>query len=388
MGGAGGGVSLSYTAPANIDKLIEASIDKIYKKKLQSGDIDAELFRANANTIYKGVTDAATKDGVQGPGSNLSTEMKGKLKVNAFTAAAFKQYKNNEEIAALLIDENGKQRSFAEFKKLAKPMMDTFNKNHLQSEYNLAVRSSQSAAKWATYVKRGGKIQYRTVGDSNVRDEHAMLQGTIKAVDDPFWNYHFPPNGWGCRCGTSWVTDDTPDVEPKGMPEIPAPFRNNVGKTGQIFNPAHPYFADVDSDTAKQLTNIAEKEAGVKEPVNKELRKQVLEKAKTLLVEGALQVSKKELNKPITFTTKGIKEAINQPHKAYDAKNESLLNIIDIIKSSKYIGFKKDAKNRAEIVGFHYYETIISEVESLIVIMETKEGKFNFYSITEKNKPQ
>ncbi|TAE20566.1 MAG: hypothetical protein EAZ92_17920, partial [Candidatus Kapaibacterium sp.] len=111
-----------YSAAVNIDKLIEASISKIYKKKLQAGDIDADLFRANATKIYEGVKVGYRKDGVQGPGTNLSNETLNKLKVNSYTAAAFKQYKNNEEIASLLTDENGKQRSFAEFKKAAKPL--------------------------------------------------------------------------------------------------------------------------------------------------------------------------------------------------------------------------------------------------------------------------
>lgn len=198
---------------------------------------------------------------MQGRGTNLNAAMLEKLKVNSYTAAAFKQYKNNTEIVALLFDESGNRRSFAQFKAAAKPLMETFNKTHLQAEYNLAVRSAQSAAKWATYEKRGGKIKYVTVGDANVRDEHALLNGTIKPVNDVFWDNHFPPNDWGCRCGTSWVADDTPDVEPQGYPDIPPPFQNNVGKTGQIFNPKHPYFADVDKATAKELTNFATKEA-------------------------------------------------------------------------------------------------------------------------------
>jgi len=256
-------VELSYQAPFGIDTLIENCIEKIFHKKLKAGDIDADLFRANAKKIYEGVKAGATKDGVQGPGSNLSQSMLHKLKLNSFTAAVFKNYKNNLEIAALVTDENGNRRSFEEFSKLAKPLLETYNKTHLQREYTLALRSSQTAAKWATYEKRGGKIKYQTVGDANVRDDHRLLDGTIKPVNDPFWDYHFPPNGWGCRCGTSWVSDDTPDVEPQGLPNLPPPFQNNPGKTGQIFNPKHPYFADVDGDTAAQLRKIAEKEAAI-----------------------------------------------------------------------------------------------------------------------------
>jgi SPP1 gp7 family putative phage head morphogenesis protein len=32
------------------------------------------------------------------------------------------------------------------------------------------------------------------------RHEHANWHGTVLPVDDPWWNSHFPPNGFSCRC--------------------------------------------------------------------------------------------------------------------------------------------------------------------------------------------
>ena len=43
-------------------------------------------------------------------------------------------------------------------------------------------------------------LMWMTVGDGNVRDEHAALDGLILPVDDPFWKRHYPPDGFGCRC--------------------------------------------------------------------------------------------------------------------------------------------------------------------------------------------
>ena len=42
--------------------------------------------------------------------------------------------------------------------------------------------------------------QYVTVGDANVRDEHAALDGLTLPADSPFWATHWPPWEWGCRC--------------------------------------------------------------------------------------------------------------------------------------------------------------------------------------------
>ncbi len=46
---------------------------------------------------------------------------------------------------------------------------------------------------------------YRTVGNgtagvNDVRPEHARLHGLLFAWNDPFWEYHDPPWGDGCRC--------------------------------------------------------------------------------------------------------------------------------------------------------------------------------------------
>ncbi len=48
--------------------------------------------------------------------------------------------------------------------------------------------------------------QYHTVGDGNVRDAHAALDGKVLPADDPFWSDHYPPWDFGCRCFVSAMT--------------------------------------------------------------------------------------------------------------------------------------------------------------------------------------
>lgn len=122
----------------------------------------------------------------------------------------------------------------------------------------------------------------------------------------------------------------------------------------------------------------------MKEIVDKELRTSVLEKTRKSLVDGKISVSRKELKSDIFFTTKGLKEALNQPHFAYNEKNYAVLNIVELIKGSKYIGFKKDSKERAEINGFHYFEIQICGKNSYILIMERRTGENIFYTISDK----
>ena len=48
--------------------------------------------------------------------------------------------------------------------------------------------------------------QYLTVGDDNVRDSHAALDGLVLPADDPFWDTHYPPWDFNCRCVVAAVT--------------------------------------------------------------------------------------------------------------------------------------------------------------------------------------
>jgi SPP1 gp7 family putative phage head morphogenesis protein len=42
--------------------------------------------------------------------------------------------------------------------------------------------------------------QYHAVMDDRTRPAHATLNGMIQSADSPFWDTHFPPWGFNCRC--------------------------------------------------------------------------------------------------------------------------------------------------------------------------------------------
>lgn len=43
-------------------------------------------------------------------------------------------------------------------------------------------------------------LQYLATEDDRTRDSHLALNGLILPKNDPFWEKHFPPWEWGCRC--------------------------------------------------------------------------------------------------------------------------------------------------------------------------------------------
>lgn len=42
--------------------------------------------------------------------------------------------------------------------------------------------------------------QYVAILDGRTRPSHRAVNGKVLRYDDPFWQSHYPPNGWGCRC--------------------------------------------------------------------------------------------------------------------------------------------------------------------------------------------
>ena len=50
--------------------------------------------------------------------------------------------------------------------------------------------------------------QYLATEDDHVRDTHLALNGIVRPKDDPFWDDHFPPWEWGCRCRVRPMNQD------------------------------------------------------------------------------------------------------------------------------------------------------------------------------------
>jgi SPP1 gp7 family putative phage head morphogenesis protein len=69
--------------------------------------------------------------------------------------------------------------------------------------FNNNLRPAQMAGRWKQIQRvktQRPYLVYRTVGDSNVRPEHEKWNAIALPVDDPWWDIHYPPNDYGCRC--------------------------------------------------------------------------------------------------------------------------------------------------------------------------------------------
>lgn len=154
----------------------------------------------------------------------------------------------------MLKGDDGNFKPFQQFLKDVETINKVYNRNYLQAEYNFATASTQMAVKWKEWEQDGDRydLQYRTAGDSRVREEHAALDGITLPPSDPFWDSYLPPNGWNCRCTAVQVRQgkyprsDSAAAMAAGANCTDTPkkqiFRFNPGKQKKIFPPKHPYF--------------------------------------------------------------------------------------------------------------------------------------------------
>lgn len=89
---------------------------------------------------------------------------------------------------------------------------------------------------------------------------------------------------------------------------------------------------------------------------------------------------------PILISTKGIKEYLNQPHTDYLEKNELVRNLPNLIEKSTFVGRIEDYKGKEDVDSCLLFRTSELSTESLLIILQKKNGTSLFYSISDKTK--
>ena len=79
----------------------------------------------------------------------------------------------------------------------------------LKTIYNVNMRSAYQKGQYDRTMASDlhPYLMYRIGPSIKHREEHAGWNGLILPKDDPFWDSHFPPNGWGCKCYTRAVSE-------------------------------------------------------------------------------------------------------------------------------------------------------------------------------------
>jgi SPP1 gp7 family putative phage head morphogenesis protein len=109
----------------------------------------------------------------------------------------------------------------------------------LRTIYRANLRTARAAGQWERAQRTKEALPYFVyeLGPSERhRPEHAALAGLVLPIDDPFWDTHMPPNGWGCKCRVRQV--GPVQLRREGLrvgmaPTVPTrTWRNN--RTGEV----------------------------------------------------------------------------------------------------------------------------------------------------------
>lgn len=165
-----------------------------------------------------------------------------------------------------------------------------FDPARLKLIYDTNTRMAYSAGVWQRIERNQATspyIRYITKRDERVRASHRAWDNLTLPVGHPFWNAHFPPNGWRCRCRAMSMSQADYDkgLAPDGRqlgkqaPEIElVEWRNKrTGAVEMVPRGVDPAFAYNPGKAAQRAANLeqlkADKLAALAAPIRQAAEK-------------------------------------------------------------------------------------------------------------------
>lgn len=162
-----------------------------------------------------------------------------------------------------------------------KKLVQLGSPQRLRTIYQTNMRQAQAAGRWERMERTRAErpyLRYVCLVDGLERKEHREWHNTVLPADDPWWDTHSPPNGWGCRCRIQQLSErelarlrahpvlgkDLKTVAPEDVPRIyenprtgarvrvprgiDPGFEYNPGAEPRAYNPGH---AELDAPALK-----------------------------------------------------------------------------------------------------------------------------------------
>jgi SPP1 gp7 family putative phage head morphogenesis protein len=106
--------------------------------------------------------------------------------------------------------------------------------------FDTNLRTAHMAGRWAQIQRTKARrpfLQYLTVGDQRVRPEHRKWDAIVLPIDNQWWNTHYPPNGWGCRCTVRTLSERQLRREGLNVTSAPPlrPTERINTRTGEVY---------------------------------------------------------------------------------------------------------------------------------------------------------
>ena len=299
---------------------IHRALKRIYEKDFRPmEDIELEMFEVTWKTL-----NIATEKGFgtrkpDDPDFDFYRE----IRSNNAVFAAFKVHRAQNDMAALLLDKNGNLKPFEQWVKEVMPIADHQMRQWMRTEYDTAVIRAHQAADWRQFEREKDVLpNLKWMPSTSIIPgaDHRLFWGTVRPVDDPFWNVHRPGDRWNCKCTLS-STDEKPTSLPddKGWDKAHDGLENNTAKDAKLFSDSHPYRKEAypgAEDAADRLTKrIREMIEEMPDNLTQEEKEAIA--MNNLKLEKALGITK---GKPMTYEEANKGKENPNYSKSYDYK--------------------------------------------------------------------
>ena len=228
-------------------------------------DIEINLFNEICDRINEAARKGLDESGTVDPDDDFRTAI---LRNNE-VFAAFKVHRMQNDMAKLLLDSNGNLKPFEQWRKEVMPIASHQVGQWLRTEYNTAVLRAHQAADWQQFEREKDvlpNLRWMPSTSVNPGKDHMVFWGTVRPIDDPFWNEHRPGDRWNCKCDLSSTDDPVTEIPDFTKKDNPHPgLDNNPGKDGKLFSDTHPYIANAYPGAKKAVERLMGKLDTVRE---------------------------------------------------------------------------------------------------------------------------
>lgn len=181
-------------------------------------------------------------------------DLQGLIHAKAFTVAGATEIEILNELYTAVDKAISDGETISDFRKRFDKIVDDHGWSYkgkrgwrTQVIYQNNKNTARAAGRWEQQNRlkeRRPYLLYLTAGDSRVRPDHNRWNYILLPVDHPFWDTHYPPNGYNCRCKV--VSLNKRDIARMGL-SITKP--ESVNKYMQSFKV-------VDASTGEELDKL------------------------------------------------------------------------------------------------------------------------------------
>lgn len=246
--------------------MLRRALRNIYGKNFHPmTDIEINLF----NEICDRINEAARKGFDESGAVDPDDDFRAAILRNNEVFVAFKVHRMQNDMARLLLDSNGNLKPFEQWRKEVMPIASHQVGQWLRTEYNTAVLRAHQAADWQQFEREKDvlpNLRWMPSTSVNPGKDHMVFWGTVRPIDDPFWNEHRPGDRWNCKCDLSSTDDPVTEIPDFTRKDNPHPgLDNNPGKDGKLFSDTHPYIANAYPGAKKAVERLMGKLDAVRE---------------------------------------------------------------------------------------------------------------------------